>query len=464
MSNVRSAGVELASLLDDSQAPVYVLDDDRRIVFCNRACARWLGIDAGSLLGERCTYHGTAEDGSIAAIAARLCPPPKVFSGQPQAARIGIATFDGRTIYRRGRFLPLSDGDDESAAVIAVLEVSDCLGDAPLDEATVAAAANTALHEQLHALRRQMTGRFAVDSLLGTSPSIERARAQVKLAAASDVQVLVLGPAGSGKDHVAKVIHYAQDRPGALVPLACAVLEVNLLRSALRAAWSPAAAARDAAVTLLLNDVDAMPPEAQTDLVELMSDVASRRVRVVATATRPLSAISGAAFDPKLACRLTTITIELPALAERLQDLPLLAQAFLEEANKSRSRQVGGFARQALDSLAAYPWPGNLDELAAAVRGAHERATGGEVAPRDLPREVQWATESAAHPPRRDETIVLEEFLAKVERELITRALRRSKNNKSKAARLLGLTRPRLYRRLVQLGLESPEDQKKPRE
>ncbi|MEX2113214.1 MAG: sigma 54-interacting transcriptional regulator [Pirellulales bacterium] len=457
MSNVQSTAVELASLLDDSQAPVYVLDDDRRIVFANQACARWLGVAAGALLGERCVYHSPVEQGSSAAIAARLCPPPKVFSGQPQAARISIATFDGRTIFRRGRFLPLSDGDDECAAVIAVLETSDCLSDAPLDESAPAAAANTELHEQLSALRQRMTRRFAVDSLLGTSPAIERARAQVKLAADCDAAVLILGPPGSGKDHVAKAIHYAQDRPGALVPLACAVLEVNLLRSALRAAWSPAAAARDAAATLLLNDVDAMPPEAQTDLSELLGG-ASRRVRVVATATRPLSAVIGSeTFDPKLACRLTTITIELPALNERLQDLPLLAQAILEEANKSSTKQIAGFARQALDCLAAYSWPENVDELAVAVRGAHERATGGEVMARDLAKEIQWAADAGAHPARRDESIVLEDFLAKVERELITRAMRRAKNNKSKAAKLLGLTRPRLYRRLVQLGLDSPE-------
>ena len=78
----------------------------------------------------------------------------------------------------------------------------------------------------------------------------------------------------------------------------------------------------------------------------------------------------------------------------------------------------------------------------------------------DLPDEIRWSAEAASRPARRDEAIVLPEFLAKVEIELITRALRRAKGNKSKAARLLGLTRPRLYRRLVQLGLEKPEENK----
>ena len=461
MAQVRSAAVELAGLLNDSQAPVYLVDDDRRIVFYNRACATWLGIDGAVLVGERCEYQSVANDQSPASIAAQLCPPPQVFAGKPSSARIGIAPADGRTIYRRGRFLPLSDGADESAGVVAVLETSDCASNAPLDDSPTAAA-NTELHDQLQALRRKLASRFTVDSLLGTSPAIERARVQVKLAATSDAQVLVIGPRGSGKDHVAKAIHFAQGRPGALVPLACDVLEVNLLRSAIRAAWSPAAQGKDASRTLLLNEVDAMPPEAQADLSELV-DGPSRRVRVIATSTAALSElVARGAFDAKLACRLTTLTIELPPLAERMQDLPLLAQAFLEEANQGSRKQLAGFTRGALDALAAYRWPGNVDELATAVRAAHETATGGEVTARDLPREVQWAGDAGAHAPRRDESIVLEEFLAKVERELIERAMRRAKNNKSKAAKLLGLTRPRLYRRRVQLGLEAAGGDKNP--
>ena len=101
------------------------------------------------------------------------------------------------------------------------------------------------------------------------------------------------------------------------------------------------------------------------------------------------------------------------------------------------------------------------DELAAIVRQSHEQAQGGEIAVRDLPNQIQWAAGAASYPPRTDETIMLEEFLARVEKELITRAMRRAKGNKSKAAKLLGLTRPRLYRRLVQLGMEQPEEKNK---
>ncbi len=137
--------------------------------------------------------------------------------------------------------------------------------------------------------------------------------------------------------------------------------------------------------------------------------------------------------------------------------MPQLAQLFLEEANAGRLKQLGGFAREAIDALVAYAWPGNIDELAAAVREAHEQAAGGEVATRHLPRRLHLASRAAEHGPR-IEPIDLEALLARIEKELIERALKRSKGNKSKAAKLLGLTRPRLYRRLVQLGLEQPSD------
>lgn len=111
-----------------------------------------------------------------------------------------------------------------------------------------------------------------------------------------------------------------------------------------------------------------------------------------------------------------------------------------------------------LDALAAYAWPLNVDELAELVRQSHERASGAKLLRRIYPAGCSMPAGAATHPPKASEAIVLEDFLAHVERELIERALLRAKGNKSKAARLLGMTRPRLYRRLVQLGLEQADE------
>ena len=159
-------------------------------------------------------------------------------------------------------------------------------------------------------------------------------------------------------------------------------------------------------------------------------------------------------FRGDLAAALSTIVIELPPLAGRREDLPLLAQLFLEELNAATRRQIGGFTPAALDLLDAHAWPGNLDELAQAVAEAHRRATGREIDVADLPERLRLVGQAVAQARRPEETIVLDEYLGRVERELIRRALARAKGNKARAARLLGLTRPRLYRRMVQLGLE----------
>jgi DNA-binding NtrC family response regulator len=151
---------------------------------------------------------------------------------------------------------------------------------------------------------------------------------------------------------------------------------------------------------------------------------------------------------------LSTVEVELPPLAQRREDLPLLAQMFLEEINAKGARQLGGFTPACFDALDAYPWPGNLDELAEVIAEAHRQAAGLMMDVNDLPEKLHWVAQAAAHPRRVEETIVLDEYMARIERELIRRALARSKGNKARAARLLGMTRPRLYRRMVQLGLE----------
>jgi DNA-binding NtrC family response regulator len=175
----------------------------------------------------------------------------------------------------------------------------------------------------------------------------------------------------------------------------------------------------------------------------------------MATAAEPLAELARRKkFREDLAASLSTIVIQLPALAQRRDDLPLLAQLFLEELNALGGRQLGGFTPAVLDLLDGYAWPGNLDELAEVVAESHRQAAGLEIDVANLPERLRLASRAAAHPRHADETIVLSEYLERVERELIRRALARAKSNKARAARLLGMTRPRLYRRMVQLGLE----------
>jgi DNA-binding NtrC family response regulator len=317
------------------------------------------------------------------------------------------------------------------------------------------------LHEHVRRFRQEAAARYRADRLIGEGPAMRLARRQVELAAQSGASVLLVGPPGSGRRHLAAAIHYGANPPSperlatTLVPLDCSLLGADLLEEVAAAvARGRQLAEKIVPGALLLHRVD----EISTDLqVELAALLVRRPLnwRLMATATESLAELARRGkFREDLAAALSTIVIELPSLVRRRDDLPLLVQLFLEDLNAGGRRQIGGFTPAALDLLDSYAWPGNLDELAEVVAESHRRAAGREVDVADLPERLRLVSQAAARPHRPEETIVLNEYLARVERELIRRALARAKGNKARAARLLGMTRPRFYRRMVQLGLE----------
>lgn len=457
MSRHRYHARELAHFFDGSRQPLYVLDDQLTIVFVNEACREWLGPAADDLVGRRCVYDTPLQPTPPDAVAAALCPPPAVLSGREVAAHVARTTAQG-AIYRRAKFIPLGFSADDLVGVVALLDANDCpepVSEPPSAEQSVENE-SLVLHEHLRRFHRQTALRHAMDRLIGTSPAMRRARAQAELAVGTRASVLLVGPPGSGRRRVAETIHHGgtPGRAGMLIPLDCSLLGVELMESTLRALVVSSPLDDEAGRgTLLLTDADRLSQEIQGPLAAILS-TPEFPLRLMATVEQPLVEwVRHGRYREDLAALLSTITIELPPLAHRREDIPLLAQALLEEINGQRGRQIGGFAPESLDCLDAYVWPGNIDELATVVAQSCKRAAGPLVMPDDLPEQLHLAASAATRPRRKEETIVLDEFLARIERELIRRALARAKGNKAKAARLLGLNRPRLYRRMVQLGL-----------
>jgi DNA-binding NtrC family response regulator len=202
--------------------------------------------------------------------------------------------------------------------------------------------------------------------------------------------------------------------------------------------------------TLLLENLEAMPPAQQTQLAAAVRQ-SSFPARVLATIKVTDEATSG--LENLLFNAISTITINLPRLVDRTEDLPILAQYFLELANRGSANQIGSLRADALDLLSLYSWPGELEQLQQVISAAHRACKSHEIIPPDLPAVIHHARQASAHTRRQPERIVLADLLATIEREAISRALQQAAGNKSEAAELLGMTRPRLYRRLVQLGL-----------
>ena len=475
MATSRTPRNQLGGLFDAAVVPIYVLDEQRRVIYCNSACATWLGVPPSQVVGLQCAYHsapvgGTANrpdtmvDGrkevppdtitmsTKDTLATWLCPPPEVFSGEITSAEVGHTGSEGPGARRCAYCLPLGEHVAEVVGVVVVLSV------APVESG--GATANPAnqplwnareLHEQLRGFHEQQASYFHLDRLVGRSPVMRRVREQVHIAVQTGCRTLIMGPPGSGREHVARTIYHAtRSRASAtLMPLDCSLLDAELLEATMTShvrRWSELV--RDTSLTILLLEVDQLPLAAQGDLCGYLA-IPELPLRVLATSRRSLwPLVESGEFRRELALAISPLTIELPSLSERREDIPLLAQYLVEDQNRRGGRQLGGLSPDVLELFAAHDWPGNIAEMSDVIRQSVHRAEESRVMVDDLPETLHHALDAAAHPRIPDETIQLDRFLAEIETELIRRAMQRARGNKAQAARLLGVHRARLLRKL----------------
>ena len=202
MPRTKTIAAELARLFDRSPDPIYVLDDERRIVFCNQALARWTRVQVLELIGRRVDYHSQRDPSGTPGVAAGLCPPPDAFAGWETTGHVTCLSANNRLLHREARFLPLGAGEEESNAdcVGTVVFVSKVDVEATDAKSPEAEPSTDQLHLEIRRFRARQAQRYDLDLLLGHSPATRRAREQVALAAGSLTHVLVVGPgAGSGR-------------------------------------------------------------------------------------------------------------------------------------------------------------------------------------------------------------------------------------------------------------------------
>lgn len=324
------------------------------------------------------------------------------------------------------------------------------------------------LEQRVEALTEQLETTLGTRHVVGRSKEWKAVLAEVAKVAPTETTVMLTGESGTGKEILARLIHRESPRAkGPFVAINCAALPETLLESEIfgheKGAFTGAVGTRLGCIeqatggVLFLDEIGEMSAAVQSKLLRVLEQREFTRVggarpvqanvRLVAATNRELkSAITQGTFRKDLYYRLRVFEITAPPLRERTEDIFPLAEAFLEEIGRSVGRPAGGISRQAHDALLAYSWPGNVRELRNVLERASILCDGGLITVDHLPPEIAG---KGAGVGTRPEALALTGFhLETLERELIHRALEKAMNNRSHAARLLGITRPMLYRKL----------------
>jgi len=322
------------------------------------------------------------------------------------------------------------------------------------------------LVQENRSLRRELKQRYSVENMIGQGGAMQEVYKLIHKVAPSDATVLIRGESGTGKELVAQAIHYLSPRAEKpFVAINCAALPETLLESELfgyeKGAFTGADKRKPGLFetagegTIFLDEIGEIPPTIQVKLLRALqqrqvlhlggTEPIAVRARTIAATNRDLEAgLKDGMVREDFYYRINVFPITLPSLRRRLEDLPDLIAHFLKRAGKGPETLTAA----ALEKLQQYPWPGNVRELENVIERSLLMAGNQPIAPFDLPPHIQGLQRLPTQFDIPEEGINLEDM----EKRLIHRAIERAGGNKSRAAKLLGITRRKLYSMLERLG------------
>lgn len=325
------------------------------------------------------------------------------------------------------------------------------------------------LRTEIQRLQREVETHYQFGRVIGKSTAMQQVFELIDRVKDSQVNILFTGESGTGKDLLARTLHYQSNRKQApFIPVNCAAIPEQLLESELfgylQGAFTDARKDKKGLFveahggTLFLDEVSELPLLLQTKLLRVIEDkevrpLGSTReekvdVRIIAATNRDLQrTVAAGEFRQDLFYRLNVVDIHLPPLRERPEDLPLLIEHFI--ARSSHANQVRRLSAEALRILLNYPWPGNVRELENTVERALVLCRGEEISPADLPSHL---TSSKSPVAGLRDALLRRYALADIEREYILLALELTEGRKKEAAELLDIDRKTLYRKLEEYG------------
>ena len=467
----------LARQLDMLRWPVVVLDQRQQIVFVSAALCELLQIEATRLVGLSCspqlaadvgrdTRAGDKPSGEASPIPPQLsmilAPPSDVLHGRAAVRQVPWPPqqplgFAGQA------FVPLIDEDPSAGLILVLFGEANVLRERLLPLAPPIPPRGSAADEVLIRLRSQWQQLDGLWQLLGSSSTIKLAMRRAQLAIRSPSGVWISGPAGSGKGELARRLSVLRardlDLPASAIgrlPIDCGLTDATALASQLESLTTRMRPGLPQLAThLILDRADTLSPSAVELLMEWLLEHGSR-LCVIATSQRTVGELTqGNSVLAALAQTIGTIEIEIPPLGMRREDVAILVEHQLTAAAATAGRRLPGIASATLELLQAYPWPGNMTEVQqVAGEMLNNAVLTATIQPNHLPLQLRTFAGSLGGQTASVEPISLDEVLLDLERVMLQRAIKLSPRNRARAARLLGISRPRFLRRIAQLGLD----------
>jgi len=467
----------LRAVADALPDALFTTDLAGRVTYWNAVAERITGWPAAEAIGRDCSIlAGDAVHGCSCGVGPVKCG----LAEQGRSSKTcTLRTKDGRLlrIVKNAVLLYAPDG-----RVTGALETFTAA-----DQARAAPGREAACAEPRGAEAAERTARSGADfcGLVGRHPAMEELYRTIGLVAQSNATVMILGESGSGKECVAEAIHTGSRRAGGpFVRVSCSALNENLLESELfghvKGAFTGALRDRRGRFqeahggTLLLDEIGDISPTVQVKLlrvieqreIERVGDSAPIKVdvRLLSATHRNLKAmVQQGRFRADLYFRLAVFPIRVPSLREHLDDLPLLAEAWLARLVDGGGARPAGLTAAAMESLQAYPWPGNVRELQNVLEFAALRAGAGRIALEHLPEEVRRPPAGAGRPGPGDAGLEIgstsgaSRALALTSGQLLE-MVAKCGGNRAEAARRLGISRVTLWKRLKAAGLDHGGD------
>ncbi|GIW97199.1 MAG: sigma-54-dependent Fis family transcriptional regulator [Pirellulaceae bacterium] len=447
----------LQRIVDAMPIGVFTVDAQGRFVAWNAAAQRITGYLPEEVIGQPCQLLEGPNCKGFGRLEELLRSPDSLDGGICHQ-ECKILSKHGSEVYIHGSVRVLQD---------AVGRVVGAVGS--FMDVTSLVHAN----EKLAALQAKGGQPQRFGDLIGSSPTMREVFRRLHLAADSDVTVLLTGESGTGKELAARAIHAHSDRATKpLVAINCSAIPEALLESELfghrKGAFTGANEDKPGLFemadggTLFLDEIGDISPAIQVKLLRVLQERETRRigdrtsrridVRLITATHRDLKRlVAEEKMREDFYYRIHVFEIHLPPLRQRVEDIPLLVQQMVKEICAAQKRAVDGVARDAMEALQSYSWPGNVRQLRNALEQACVVATGDRITLWDLPDEIRQPGAAAATAPPSPRTPAEE-----AERQRIVSALQKSGWNRTRAARQLGISRVTLWKKMNRYAIQPP--------